>query len=394
MADGAGSGSWLNLQGAATVIVNTISDLPAAAAGVIQLDDNIKYIFQGAISTADRFALGANNSLTSLNMQGPAVTYTGTGVMWTGVDVDLYVDAIRLAAPNGTFWSLSDTVGGVREVYMNAVRYDSGGTFGTFDNLSVLNMRNSGGFCQQGMTIVGADWNALGLIRVRIVSTSASCIGVDLGTAVCKIYDIESLIVDAPAGGIGINGAASSANVFTGSIGLILNSLFIGGLTTPLVGLTTDDVRWNYQGNSANVPNTQPDSMLSIVSNATPTVVSVGVPTLVLGTWTDERSSHFTNTAAGRAAYVGERDLTTPIDVSITLDVASGTNKSIRCYIAKNGTVITNSGKAVLVSSGTPVEVTLQWQDALAENDYVEIYIENEGDSVNPTVIDGILRVR
>ena len=71
------------------VVINGLADLPAPSGGVIQLEDNLIYVFAVSITTSDRFQLGANNVITSNNTLFPLLTYTGTGNMFTGVDVNV-----------------------------------------------------------------------------------------------------------------------------------------------------------------------------------------------------------------------------------------------------------------------------------------------------------------
>lgn len=395
VADGAGSGAWFNQAGANTVVINSASDFPAPVAGVITLLTKTEYVISADVTTADRFVLSDRTTLRGQSTSGTQLTYTGTGTMFTGVDAQSQLFRMRIDCPNGKAFDMTDTVGGIKSFQFIESALVSAVDFGSFSNLSVLALQNSGtGLITNGPTVSGVDFGIISLINFSVLSTSATFIGFDFGTAISDRINITNFIVTAPAGAIGVKGAAGSANVPVGRVANITNSSFTGGLTTPLSGITPDDIRWRLESNSPNVQDTMPDALLSLTANATPTVLSVGVPTIVLGTFVSERASHFTNTTAGRTTYNGERDITTPIDISIVVDVASGTNKSIRAYVAINGTEVTNSGKAVNISSGDPKELTMPWQEVITTNDFVEVFIENETDSVNATVVDATIRVR
>jgi len=253
------------------------------------------------------------------------------------------------------------------------------------EGMTVLN-------CTDGWVFTGAATTAIRLVSVALVSTSTTFVGYDFTGSTQKTVNLDGITLVGGAGSIGIKGDAANANITANFIANVSNIQF-AGVTTPLSGITVDDFRWNFQGNSI-VRDTMPDAMVSMTSNATATVTAVGVPILVAGTFVDERSSHYTNTTAGRATYNADKAIVTPVDASLTLEPVSGTNKIIRAYIALNGTEITNSGKAIKISNADPKELSLIWQLEMTTSDFLEIFIENETDSTNVTVIDAILRVR
>jgi len=394
VADGAGGGAWSLLYGNNFAVINDEDDFPAQSGGIITLEDNTTYVLTSSVSTAYKFTLGINNAFVSFNPFKTSLTYTGTGVLFTGTDVSFSTSGIGIVATLGTIFDMTDTVGGVKYISLSRTVIAGAAKLGSIDDMLGIGMSQTSIVADAGIDFTGSNIQVLSIDQTRLVSTSGTFVGIDLGTAILDDVNINAFTVVAPSGAIGIRGASASGNIPTGKIANVTNSSFTGGTTTPLSGISADDIRWKFDGNSANVPDTMPDSLLSLVLNATATTLSVGVPTIVAGTWVDERSSQFTNTSGGRGTYNGERDLTTPIDISITVDVASGTNKSIRAYVAINGTVVTNSGKAVNISSGDPKELTLHWQAALSTSDYVEVFIENETDSVNATAIDGTIRIR
>lgn len=92
--------------------------------------------------------------------------------------------------------------------------------------------------------------------------------------------------------------------------------------------------------------------------------------------------------------YNGERDIDTPLQVTMTLDPASGSNKNITAYIALNGSVITDSHQTIRINSANPLQITIPWQLTLSEDDYIEVFIENNTDAINVTAVDATLRVR
>ena len=396
ISDGAGSGIWQVSGGNNKVTVNVKGDFPAPSGGVITLADDTDYIIGAAVSLGtDRIVMGDASSIQGNAYHSP-ITYTGTGTMFTGVDATSTFKFLKLQCANGKVFDFDDTVGTTKSIICDTVIIDSCAEFGRFNNMLLTQMINTSCLsATQGVTLVGTGGLIWSFDRFALVSTNASFIGINLGTAQASNIEFNNLVLVGPSGAIGISGAASNANVPTGVVATVANSDFSGGMTAPLSGITTNDIRWDFRANSANVADTLPDAMLSLNGNSTETIIGVATTAvLVLGTWTSERSSHFTNTGAGRSTYDGEKDLPSPITISCSVDVASGTNKSVRLYVAINGTAVANSGLATLVDSGSPQVLTAIWQESLSVNDFVEVYVANDTDTVNVTVIDAVLRIR
>ena len=56
--------------------------------------------------------------------------------------------------------------------------------------------------------------------------------------------------------------------------------------------------------------------------------------------------------------------------------------------------IITNSGKSIKIDNGDPLSISLIWQLTLTTTDFLEVFIENETDSVDVLVIDATIRAR
>jgi len=377
------------------VFVNVLSDLPTAAAGKITLAANTTYIFGANVNIGTDFLqYSAGSGVQSSSAFGATITYTGTNPMHQGADGNVTIQDITFNCANADLYSFADTGGGGNSIILiSDVLVIACLAVGTIDDVNTFVYDGSTVLsCTDGLIFLGDSHIGTRLVSLNFLSTSTTYVGIDFTGATMKTVNIDGVILAGGTGSIGIKGDAANANITTNFIANVTNVQF-AGVTTALSGITIDDFRWNFQGNGA-VADTMPDALVSMVNNATATTLSVGVPTLVAGTWTLVRSSQFTTTTGGRATYNGERDLVTPIDVSVVVDPASGTNKSIRAYVAVNGTEVANSGIAVNISSGDPKQISVPWQANLSTGDFVEVFIENETDSVNATVIDATVRVR
>ena len=223
-------------------------------------------------------------------------------------------------------------------------------------------------------------------------SAAAGSIALDLGNTISQTWEIRSLVAEGVAGSVGLSGAASSVNVPANIIGIITNCNFTK-VTTPLAGITTDDIRWNFDGNSG-VEDTRKSAMVSLSNNATATTISgADTPTAVLGTFVCEKQSHYDCTVAGRVTYIGEVDHTVIIDISATISAASGTNKDVHAYVALNGTEISASGKKGRVGSTDPRNVPVIWEADIVKDDYFEVFLENNSDAIDLIGEDIVMRV-
>ena len=111
------------------------------------------------------------------------------------------------------------------------------------------------------------------------------------------------------------------------------------------------------------------------------------------GTWTVEGSSHFTADTTGRITYNGERNFTAPIDVTVNVLMASGSVKNVSAYVVIGGTLIrATEGKATPTSS-LGDSCICHWQHNFATNDYVEVWLENQSDTVDIVGVSGVIRV-
>lgn len=396
IADGASGGTWTAIDGSNVVCVDSESDFPTAVAGIITLLGSTIYVITGIISTANRFVVGNKTTVTANSIAAPSLTYTGVATMFTGVDASFVLKDIEVDAPNGKVFDISDTVGGVVRCLQENVGVVSCVKYGDFDDLSSLVITNCTSLAaDDGINLSGNSWLLQSFNRFALVSTDVGFTGIDFGTAVSPTVEMDNLLLIGPAGSTGINGAANNANVTSGSIATLTNSTF-AGFTTPITGIdVVNDVRWFSNFNSPIVEDTMPDALASMRNNTTTTAIAgSSTPVLVAGTWVDTRSSHYTITAAGRVTYLGEKPITVPIDIILNMEPVSGTNKLLQVQLFLNGSVILETEMSALTDAGDPLIFSTMWQLELVENDFLEVFVSNETDTVNIDVNDALFRVR
>lgn len=384
--------------GRQTVVVNDISQFPAPVGGIITLAANTTYVIGDNLNIGT-FRLDASAGrigLTCRSNIGPTLTYTGTSSMIFSTGGDVSVFDASIDCPNGKPFEASATVPGtgVFSVLFTRVLNCAGcGDFTdllsvTFDTVTFFNVTGT-----EGIRLFGSSFTLLYLFKVFLQGTNAGLVAVDLGVAVSIAIEIISALVSAPGGAVGISGAAGSANLPPGSIGLLRDCRFVGGIT-PISGITQNDIRWLLDNNTG-VADTRPDALISFVGNAIATTIGVaGTPVLLAGTWVTIGSSQFTCTAAGRITYDGEKPITEPVDIAVSIAPVSGSNKTVAIYLAKNGVVIASSRISAVLSNGGFQELSVPWQVSFTKNDYVELFVANITDTTSLLAQSAKMRVR
>lgn len=395
IADGAGSGDWTNILPAKQVLVNSLSDLPAPVAGVIMLETNKIYVLGSDVYLANnRIDAGDSTALIGLDNIAATITYTGTGDMITVNNVSWRISRVTLSAVNGRVFNVNYT--SPRVFRTEGVVISSCNKVGLFNSTSSSTVLRFSEFtvvnaAADGLEFTGS-WGTLFYdVSIAIISGGALF---NLGAATFNTIIIKGTEVTLAASTYLIDGAAGSANINAGGAGIVLYCPLSGtGASNPLNGVTTEDALWLFD-NSPDIADTRADGLLSMTGNATATTIGVaGTFYLVAGTWTVQRDSQFTGTAAGRLTYNGGRSTIVPISASVSVAPSSGTNKNIRVVIAKNGSPITASRAQVNTDAGVPLSMTCIWQLELAPSDYVEVFVTNSTDTVSVVVSDAVFRV-
>jgi len=370
-----------------TVIVNSISDFPSASGGIITLADNTEYAIRNDISTTNRFIVGNDTVIGGSDAAVVALTYTGSGVMFTSSNSTWKAKDIAINCTAGTFVSFS---GSSAEIFQLGRCVINAATLGTisgfrgihFDDTQMVATTN--GFAFSGS-------NGVGLFEANLSTMSAGFL-YDLGAATFDALSFTDAFVTLNGSSGFLAGAAGSANITAGNLGVVQDCRFFG-TGSPLTTITADDVRWVFSSNDA-IVDTHKDCLMYQSSNTTSTsIVTAGVPVKLGGAWTNHHSSHFTTDATGKMTYTGTRDKHIDVSMSFTGEPVSGSNKNIGYFFAKNGVAILPSKALANISSGDPKRVTVIWKEDLTEGDYVEAFVENNTDTIDVLVTDAVMRL-
>ncbi len=328
------------------------------------------------------------------------VTYDGTDSLFRDPDAEGNLEITDLTewqAPNGNMWDITALTGAWSFQAKDGPKFTNMNGMGSIDGNGV-----SGFNCEFG-TISNFDQGMVATDVNFFEMNDMFVFGNNAASSVYFTIQGASTVGSINFWGITVSNGANetifdlNTNIQSGidivSINRCQQEGGINGLVFKAGSLTQKSNKVLANGSSI-IGNTVPGGLLSLTANTTETVISaVNTPTLVLGTWVVEDESQYTGTTAGRLTYNDERDLSAPIDVSISVQPASGNGKVIRAYVAKNGTEIPNSGKSVTVDNGKPSTIPLSWREDTSTTDFYEIFLENKTDDINIVATDGTLRI-
>jgi hypothetical protein len=370
-----------------TVIVNSISDFPAAVAGVITLAGDTEYAVRNDITTANRFVLGSGTVLSGSDNLVISLSYTGSGTMFTSASKSWTVTDITLNCTSGTLLSFAGTGAEILQLKDTVINVDTLGTISDFAGIHFED--NQITIATNGLVFSGTN----GVILVdSSLATIAAGTFFDLVAATFTGFSITDGFYTLNGTSVFLDGAASSANIASGGLGTVHNCRFFGA-GTPLQTIGANDIRWGFFINDK-IFDTHQDCLMSQVGNLTETVITVvSTPVKLAGTWTAEHEDQFTGDATGKMTYNGIKDINFDITMSFSAAPVSGTNKAINFYPALNGAVISNAEAFNNISSTDPSRTTVIWRTVLSTGDYIEAFAENDTDTINIIVTDAVMRI-
>lgn len=123
--------------------------------------------------------------------------------------------------------------------------------------------------------------------------------------------------------------------------------------------------------------------------NADDTAIAlVDTPIKIEGAFTSGSLLTFSHGVNGRLTYDGTITRKFTVIASISM-LTAGNNKTITMYVAKNNSVEAKTGMSRKVGSANDVgSSTLSGVIELAQDDFIEVFAENNTDSTNVTVED------
>lgn len=368
--------------------VSTKDDFPKAVNGVITLEAGAAYIITDNIDLlGDRLVAQANTCLLGTSSENSFLTSTGLSGEY------LLSSNFTLPIRHITFYNVGKAIGlnvdnsgalpiAIDWTGVNFSGCDTNIFIGKISNF----IFNKGAVLGQGTIIVNDSIETFGIENSLFTGSGSAydIFEVTASAVVTRRFRIiySSIVAFGSTVGIDFN---ASAEVPTESY--ILDFVNFSGGGTYLTGL-------DFMSNDAlftrnvGIDNSADVAQYYMNGNATATVISAtDSPVKVAGTTTSASvTQKFTNTA-NRATYVGA--LNRFFKVTATLSLNSGNNNQIGIYVAKNGVVIPESEIYITSNaSGRAEAAVVQTLTQLTENDYIEIWVENETSTSNITVTE------
>lgn len=382
------------------VVVDQMSDFPAPVGGVITLVPDTQYWITGVgLTTTDRFVCNGNCIIKGLWTFGAVqISYTGGASMFTVNNGSFDIKDMWFDCPTGTFLTHNGTPAGLDSVLMNGIVLQSAAKVATLTNTFAVDLSDNAFLAiNNGFEVLGTSTNIVSLRQVNMADLLSGAIGLDLNTTVVRTVELRDVVFGAVSGGpaTGISGLASSGNILTGNVATVDSCEFdVANNVTPLVNITSDDIRWDFDKNSG-VDNTVIRGLNTIENNSTVTPLTQNVPAPLEGTWTLQALSAQVETGPGgksQLRYVGERPIIAVVGFSITLRANSG-SPACRIYLYKNGSPLTGASVVIEPETGVDKIASLPWIDRMEQNDTYEIYAENLDNNNDIILLDGIMRI-
>jgi len=381
------SGASLSSELNNLVTVCSKSDFPDPVGGVITLEAGKTYWVTCDVDlTGDRLETGGVITLLGTSSETSSLTSTGLAAgtplltsRWTipvrfitfkDVDTAIYIDDNSGAGePLAVDW-----------LGVNFNNVPNVGEVGTVDNF----IYDTGAFLSsQNLKFTGTV-GTVGLANSLFTGSGASGSILEVTSTASITRRFRTIYSSVVAFG-STTGYTISNSATIPVEGFILDTINFTGGSTYVSGLTSADNKSRWTG-CRGITNSSSVSAYYMVSNATATTVtSSGVPYKVAGSTTSSSiTQKFTNTD-NRATYIGA--LTGNFKINAVMSFNSGTNDQVSIYIAKNGTALSESEVVATANSGGRAESAFtQVVVSLAQNDYIEVFVQNNSSTTNITV--------
>jgi hypothetical protein len=368
------------------IYINDKSNFPEPSSGVITLANDTTYIITTDIDlTGDRLVASGICNLFGLSSETSSITSTGlgTGVPLITSEYTIVVEKITFKDVDFCF----DINGNSRTVALDWKAVN----FSNIPNVWIINT------CDNFIFDTGAFLGAQGAKFTGTIGTVAlnnslfsgtgsvgNIIEFDSGLTITRRFRTiySSIISFGSTTAINLNASATIPNS-----GVILDTCNINGGGTYLTGIDYTSNKALFV-NNVGIVNSREVSNYYMNGNATSTtVLAIGTAYKIAGTTTSSAiTSKFTNTN-NRSTYTGS--ISRIFKVIAVLSVESGNNNVIGIYIAKNGVVLPDSEIYITTNAGGRAEgATVQALTVLEENDYIEIFVENDTSITDITVTD------
>jgi|GEM_PF-1187685 len=362
------------------VLVKSASDFPAPVSGVITLSTTTIYELNGTITVSDKINLNGS-TIYGHDVLNDKLVYTGSQELFTG-NMGGTLIKISMIAPNvGSKVFNIDATASPQQSLSSEFCYYSGcynlGLLKGFNQGAVTFVNTAFIYNTYGLTVqdnlyyvaINSFWDSNSNTHEKLVG-SFGTIQISGG--------VRYLLAANSAKGVDVSGVTSV------TIGAEMKNVLFGGDGTYVVGSFSN--KWEVESNGLN---TEKDDLASgnfyVSSTATTVISTVNTPYKVAGTTTANNLFRVTSPLNNRLTYTGRKSKKFQVICSLTATFTSAvSNKFFTFYIAKNGTVLTESKQKVkLINNTDQAPLTLSCTVELSTNDYVELWVANNTDGTD-----------
>jgi hypothetical protein len=368
-------------------IINSLQDLQDIAPivnGRFQLTGNTVYDFSAlnGVALPNAFDVSAGGIVikadTALYVM---LFYFGTDSLFQGANLD--IRNITIFAPSAEIFDLTKT-GAADYLLVNTILVAAAAKYGTLD-LHDLNVINSGSIdVADGFTLNGSAWNTTRADGLNLQSTSAAFVGFDFTGATLSDPKFDSVVINAPAGAIGIK-SNGNADIQPNELCSWTNGNFTGGVTPLSGGVTVGDTRFDFSSNggledSIIAANPYLTTTTTVTIAATNTFVKINQ-----NNWASSVSERLSVSANGDVENISEQPIRIDFTGFVTMEKVGGGSDYVVARLVLNdnpadaASVITENG----TENSQPTSVPLVGIFTLQPGDSVSIYVANTDTTAN-----------
>lgn len=362
--------------------VNSVSDLPTPAAGVITLADNGTYFFTANVDlVGNRLVCGNNTTILGASSENCSIFSTGLSAS-TALITSVYSLPMRnITITHGTALNLDATGNPTAAIDWFGVNFTNCAIVGTIKSYSNFIMQDSALLSSANMTFDGTMGTVGGL----------QCLFSGIAGQTTMIYPATLTITRrirwAYCSWVAFGGA-TALDVSTSAVipveAYILDTCNFSGGATYTAGVQFNDNKALFT-NCKGISNSAEIALMSFTNNATQNAIATtGVFEKIEGTTTASAvNQRFTHTA-NRLTYSGGLTRTFIITASTSANSVVTNAVVILVRIAKNGTTIADSeSQATTSASGRNENFYCQTITELVPGDFIELFIANNTNANN-----------
>ena len=168
-----------------------------------------------------------------------------------------------------------------------------------------------------------------------------------------------------------------SSNAFV-TVGLTTGEIFL-----PIASGVPDysqTATYNYDiFANQGILNSTSGTVMTLTGNTTDTALSSGTPVIIdtNGGAVQQAGVRYTVTGAGRATYIGTKQVYVSIHASISYEKQGGGVDDYKFYIYKNGAQLPGAEVEIDVDDKASTALPMVYGTLMSQNDYIEFYVEN-----------------